>query len=92
MSKELTALAQSTIKIKQVHNFGKDWTSLPFEAGSYKTCSQTETSSRAAPDVSITLKYLLYQPSFIGKEACGFHDTSYQYNTRWGADSVPEGP
>ena len=29
---------------------------------------------------------VLYQPSFISTEACGFHDTSFQYNTRCDAD------
>ena len=48
------------------------------------TCSQTETSSRAALDVCAKL---LYRPRFIGKEACGFHDPHFQYNTRWDADT-----
>ena len=33
MTKELTALAPSTIKIRQVHNFRTDWTSLTFNFG-----------------------------------------------------------
>ena len=41
------------------------------------TCSQTETSSRAALDVSTALKYCTSQVS-TGKEACGIHDTSFQ--------------
>ena len=31
MTKEFTTLAPSTIKIRQVHNFRTDWTSLKFD-------------------------------------------------------------
>ena len=41
------------------------------------TCSQTETSSLSAPNVSVPREF--FSASFIGIKASGVHDTSFHY-------------
>ena len=44
------------------------------------TCSQTETSSLSAPNVSVAIVF--FQSSFIGIKPSGVHDTSFQSNMK----------
>ena len=82
MTNELTALAHSTMRSRR--EFGRDVKESTTQNSnrlrnvstrSRPTCSQTETSSLSAPNVSFTRVF--FPASFIGTVDSGVHDTSF---------------
>ena len=63
------------------------WVRYGAESGSYKTYMLTDGTTITDGAGRFHCTEVLYFPSFISTEACGFHDTSLLYNTRCVADT-----